>query len=49
MMRGQRHGLHDDVHQHILPDFFFEATNETAHPVGGVAPAPWSKEWALSF
>jgi len=38
-----------DVHQHILPDFFFEATNETAHPVGGVAPAPWSKESALSF
>lgn len=38
-----------DVHQHILPGFFFEATNETHNPVGGIAPAPWSKEAALSF
>lgn len=38
-----------DVHHHILPGFFFEATNETDNPVGGLAPAPWSKESALSY
>jgi predicted TIM-barrel fold metal-dependent hydrolase len=38
-----------DIHHHILPGFFFEATNETHNPVGGIAPAPWSKEAALSF
>lgn len=38
-----------DVHHHILPDFFFLATNETDHPVGGIAPQAWSKESALSF
>jgi len=24
-----------DVHHHILPDFFWAATNETGKPVGG--------------
>jgi predicted TIM-barrel fold metal-dependent hydrolase len=38
-----------DTHHHILPDFFFQATNETGHPAGGVAPAPWSRASMLSF
>jgi aminocarboxymuconate-semialdehyde decarboxylase len=38
-----------DTHHHILPDFFFQATNEADHPVGGVAPAPWSRASMLSF
>ena len=38
-----------DTHHHILPDFFFQATNETGHPAGGVAPAPWSRANMLSF
>ncbi len=38
-----------DVHHHILPDFFWKATNEADNPVGGIAPPPWSKESALSF
>jgi 6-methylsalicylate decarboxylase len=38
-----------DTHHHILPDFFFRATNEAHDPVGGIAPQPWSKESALSF
>ena len=38
-----------DVHHHILPDFFWEATNEQHGPVGGIAPAHWSPESALSF
>lgn len=38
-----------DVHHHILPDFFWSATNEGDNPVGGIQPPPWSKEAALSF
>ena len=38
-----------DTHHHILPDFFFQATNEAGHPVGGIAPPPWSRASALSF
>jgi len=38
-----------DVHHHILPDFFWRATNEADDPVGGIAPPPWSAAAALSF
>ena len=38
-----------DVHHHILPDFFYRATNEAHNPVGGIAPAPWTKEAMLSY
>src|SRR5580658_4844874 len=38
-----------DVHHHIRPDFFLRETNEGAHPVGGIAPAPWDEASALSF
>jgi 6-methylsalicylate decarboxylase len=38
-----------DIHHHILPDFFWQATNEQHGPVGGIAPPRWSSEGALSF
>lgn len=38
-----------DIHHHILPDFFWQATNEQHGPVGGIAPAQWSPESALGF
>jgi 6-methylsalicylate decarboxylase len=38
-----------DIHHHILPDFFWAATNERDNPVGGIAPSPRSREAALSF
>ena len=38
-----------DIHHHMLPDFFWQATNEGDHPVGGVAPPPWSPASTLSF
>src|ERR1019366_990250 len=38
-----------DVHHHILPDFFWAATNEGSDPVGGIQPPPWSERSALSF
>jgi hypothetical protein len=38
-----------DVHQHILADAFWRATNDAHSPVGGILPAPWSKESTLSY
>ena len=38
-----------DTHHHILPDFFWQATNEGDQPVGGIAPPPWSRADTLSF
>ena len=38
-----------DVHHHILPDFFWRATNEGDNPVGGISPPPWSKDAMLSY
>ena len=39
-----------DVHHHMLPDFFWRETNDEAHGVvGGILPAPWSRERTLSF
>ncbi len=38
-----------DVHQHLLPDFFWRETNEGASPVGGIAPPPWTESTALAF
>ena len=32
-----------DIHHHMLPDFFWRATNEGDHPVGGIAQPPWSR------
>ena len=37
------------VHYHMLPDFFWRATNEGDHPVGGIAPLLWSRASRLSF
>jgi predicted TIM-barrel fold metal-dependent hydrolase len=38
-----------DTHHHMLPPFFFEATNESDNPVGGLKPQPWSPESSLAF
>ena len=38
-----------DTHHHMLPDFFFEATNEKEHPVGGLKPQAWTPETSLAF
>jgi len=38
-----------DTHHHILPDFFWEATENDSAPVGGLAPLRWSKEASISF
>ena len=38
-----------DTHHHMLPDFFFEATNEKEHPIGGLKPQSWTPEISLAF
>jgi predicted TIM-barrel fold metal-dependent hydrolase len=49
-MNGDRdRSLTIDTHHHILPDFFYQATNDPRAPVGGLAPMHWSKEAMISF
>jgi len=38
-----------DTHHHLLPDFFWQETENAHAPVGGLAPLRWSKEATLSF
>lgn len=38
-----------DTHHHILPDFFWQETENAHAPVGGLAPLRWSKDAAISF
>ena len=38
-----------DTHHHMLPDFFWEETENAHAPVGGLAPLRWSQEATLSF
>jgi predicted TIM-barrel fold metal-dependent hydrolase len=38
-----------DVHHHILPDFFWQETNDPHNPVGGIAPPPWDASLMVSF
>ncbi len=38
-----------DTHHHILPDFFWQATENVLAPVGGLAPLRWSREASISF
>jgi 6-methylsalicylate decarboxylase len=38
-----------EIHHHMLPDFFWQATNEGRTPVGGITPPLWSRASTLSF
>jgi aminocarboxymuconate-semialdehyde decarboxylase len=38
-----------DTHQHLLPDFFWQATENADAPVGGLAPLRLSRDAAISF
>jgi predicted TIM-barrel fold metal-dependent hydrolase len=38
-----------DTHHHLLPNFFWQATENANAPVGGLAPLKWSKEASISF
>ena len=38
-----------DTHHHLLPDFFWQETENAHVPVGGLAPLRWSQEASISF
>ena len=38
-----------DAHHHILPDFFWQETENARAPVGRLAPLRWSKDATISF
>jgi aminocarboxymuconate-semialdehyde decarboxylase len=38
-----------DVHHHVIPDFYWEASNEGGHAAGGITPARWSLDGAVAY
>jgi len=38
-----------DTHHHMLPDFFWQETENAHAPVGGLAPLRWSPDVTISF
>jgi hypothetical protein len=38
-----------DTHHHILPDFFWQETENANALVGGLAPLRWSEEASIFF
>jgi predicted TIM-barrel fold metal-dependent hydrolase len=38
-----------DTHHHIVPDFFWQETENAHTPIGGLAPLQWSREASISF
>jgi 6-methylsalicylate decarboxylase len=49
MTNAQDKSLTIDTHHHILPDFFWEETENANAPIGGLAPLRWSREAGISF
>ena len=38
-----------DLHQHVIPDFYWEASNEDGNAAGGINPPRWSLDGALAY
>ena len=38
-----------DVHHHVFPDFYWEASNEDGNAAGGITPPPWSLDGAIAY
>src|SRR3954471_10575055 len=38
-----------DLHQHVIPDFYWEASNEDGDAAGGITPPRWSLEGAIAY
>ena len=38
-----------DIHQHVIPDFYWEASNEDGNAAGGITPPRWSLEGAIAY
>ena len=37
-----------DLHQHVIPDFYWEASNEDGNAAGGITPPRWSLDGAIA-
>jgi aminocarboxymuconate-semialdehyde decarboxylase len=38
-----------DLHHHVIPDFYWEASNEGGNAAGGINPARWSLDGAIAY
>ena len=38
-----------DLHHHVIPDFYWEASNEDGNAAGGINPPPWSLDGAIAY
>jgi 6-methylsalicylate decarboxylase len=38
-----------DLHQHVIPDFYWEASNEDGNAAGGINPPRWSLQGTIAY
>jgi 6-methylsalicylate decarboxylase len=38
-----------DLHNHVIPDFYWEASNEGGEAAGGITPPPWSLDGMVAY
>jgi 6-methylsalicylate decarboxylase len=38
-----------DLHHHVIPDFYWQASNEDGNATGGITPPRWSLEGAIAY
>jgi predicted TIM-barrel fold metal-dependent hydrolase len=38
-----------DLHHHVIPDFYWHASNEDGNAAGGINPPRWSLEGAIAY
>jgi 6-methylsalicylate decarboxylase len=38
-----------DLHHHVIPDFYWQASNEDGNAAGGINPPRWSLEGAIAY
>src|SRR5256714_1431283 len=38
-----------DLHHHVIPDFYWEASNEGGNAAGGITPPRWSLDAAIAY
>ena len=38
-----------DLHHHVSPDFYWEASNEDGNAAGGITPPRWSLDSAIAY
>jgi hypothetical protein len=38
-----------DLHHHVIPDFYWDASNEDGDAAGGITPPRWSLDGAIAY